>query len=67
LQIEGSPSHDLTVLVPIAFLQLTNSTSAPEVFGAYPGFSMTTAAPRPFPLEPISPRSMTQPTFQRAG
>jgi hypothetical protein len=49
LQIEGFPSRDLTVPVPIAFLQLTNSTSAPEVFGAYPGFSMTTAGTATFP------------------
>jgi hypothetical protein len=49
LQIEGSPSRDLTVPVPIAFLQLTNSTSTAEVFGAYPGFSMTTAGTATFP------------------
>jgi hypothetical protein len=38
-----------TTPTPIAFLQLTNSTATAEVFGSYPGFSITTVGTATFP------------------
>jgi hypothetical protein len=45
----GRQSESSAAPTPLAFLQLTNATSAAEVFAAYPGFSITTAGTATFP------------------
>jgi hypothetical protein len=52
LAAPGNPNElrDATTSpTPVAFLQLTNSTSTAEVFGSYPGFSITTVGTATFP------------------
>ena len=46
----SAPGADATTPpTPIAFLQLTNATSTAEVFGTYPGFSISTTGTATFP------------------
>ncbi len=45
----GRQSESTGAPTPLAFLQLTNGTTAPEVFSAYPGFSITTTGTATFP------------------
>ena len=45
----GRQSESTSAPTPLAFLQLTNATTTAEVFGAYPGFSITTTGTATFP------------------